>query len=261
VGASHISDKRICFCCRGSKSQGGESSGGGLCPVFNQYSEPLLVNVSMPVVVSREADCQYPLNHVRLQFGGSTYTSLHCRGSCTVYCSLGGKLWNDKSANDPHLCPAAMPHSADPSLTFWSYLLARSVADIFPAAALPLADTLVVVLARDHQSDVGRELAWGALGAGVLVPVVCGLVLADITPWPETPSALPILAFAFLSLLAAAALSGVRLQPAWYSRRMELGGRPGPRVTHTGEAVALLAVLAVLGFFWGALDSYLPWLV
>jgi hypothetical protein len=149
--------------------------------------------------------------------------------------------------------------NADPSLTFWSYLLARSVADIFPAAALPLADTLIVVLSRDHQSDVGRELGWGALGAATLVPAVCFLVHIDITPWPETPSALPILAFAFLALLAAAALSGVRLQPAWYSRRMEIGGRPGPRVAHTGEAIALVLVLVILGFFWGTLDTYLPW--
>ncbi|KAF4526631.1 hypothetical protein B566_EDAN015401 [Ephemera danica] len=259
--AIHIMDGKrqpyLCF----SNDTGGGGTGSRLCHMYNDYSEPLLVNVSLPEVASLETECHYPLNRVRLQLGGREFSSLACRDNCTVYCTLGGKLWSDKASDGPQLCPAAAAQTSDPRVTFWSYLLARSVADIFPAAALPLADTLVVVLARDHHSDVGRELAWGAMGAGLLVPAVCALVMADITPWPETPSALPILAFAFLSLLAAAALSGVRLQSAWYSRRLEIGGRPGPRVSHTGEAVALLAVLAVLGFFWGALDSYLPWIL
>jgi MFS_1 like family len=147
----------------------------------------------------------------------------------------------------------------DPEVTFWSYLMARSVADIFPVAALPLADTLVVVLSSFHNSDVGRELSFGALGAAVLTPLMALLVHLEVSPWPETPSALPILVFALLSLLAALALSWVKLPSVWYSRRMELGERPSQRVSHPGEAGVLLFVLLLLGIFWAALETYLPW--
>jgi fucose permease len=137
----------------------------------------------------------------------------------------------------------------DPEVTFWSYLMARSLADIFPVAALPLANTLVVIQATTHSSDVGRELSFGALGAAIFPPLMGLLVHLDVSPWPSTPSALPILVFALLSLLATFALMWVKFSSVWCSRRMELGGRPSSKVSHPGEALALLFVLLLLGIF------------
>ncbi|XP_059487600.1 uncharacterized protein LOC132203683 isoform X2 [Neocloeon triangulifer] len=232
------------------------SSSNNLCNLMD-HTSTLLVNISLPEVASMESTCEYPLSHIKISLGNESYSSLYCRGDCVVKCGVTSSLW-DRVAGGHQICPATFPLT-DPEVTFWSYLLARSVADIFPVAALPLADTLVVVLSSTHNSDVGRELSFGALGAIVVAPLVSLLVKFEITPWQDTPSALPILVFALLSLLAALALSWVKLPSVWYSRRMELGERPSVRVTHPGEALALLFVLLLLGLFWGALETYFPW--
>ncbi|CAB3359026.1 Hypothetical predicted protein [Cloeon dipterum] len=235
---------------------GSISKGSPVCnmmdPSFN-----LTVNISLPDVVTKDDTCEYPLSNIKLGYENDTFASLYCRGDCVVKCSLRSSLW-EWAPGGQQVCPAHLP-STDPQVTFWSYLLARSVADIFPVAALPLADTMVVVLSSVHNSDVGRELSFGALGAAVITPLVSVLVHYEITPWQNTPSALPILVFAMLSLLAALVLSWVKLPSVWYSRRMELGERPSVKVTNPGEAVVLLFVLLLLGIFWGALETYFPW--
>lgn len=92
----------------------------------------------------------------------------------------------------------------DPSYTFWSYLVIRSIADIFPTAAITLLDAAVIIATRETSSgrgDVGRQLAWGTFGFSLFAPLV-GFLCQDVMP--ATPSyAIGIIFFAVFMVIAA----------------------------------------------------------
>lgn len=81
--------------------------------------------------------------------------------------------------------------------SFWFYLLIRSIADIFPAAAIALLGGAVIIATRETSTgrgDVGKQFAAGALGFGLFAPLVgC---------FKET-SLFAVGCFTFLLLLAA----------------------------------------------------------
>lgn len=57
----------------------------------------------------------------------------------------------------------------DIDVTYWSYLLIRSIADIFPVSIIVLLNTAVIIATRETstgRSEIGRQLAWGALAWG-----------------------------------------------------------------------------------------------
>lgn len=60
--------------------------------------------------------------------------------------------------------------------SFWFYILIRSIADIFPAAAIALLGGAVIIATRETSTgrgDVGKQFAVGALGFG-LFPLLVG---------------------------------------------------------------------------------------
>lgn len=61
------------------------------------------------------------------------------------------------------------------NISFWLYLFMRSVADIFPTAAVALLDAAVVIATRETSTgrgDVGKQFAAGALGFALFAPIV-----------------------------------------------------------------------------------------
>lgn len=90
----------------------------------------------------------------------------------------------------------------DPETTFWYYLVIRSIADIFPTAALVLFDAAIIIATRETSTgrgDVGRQLVWGTLGFAITAPVV-GL----IAEYEESRVYItPIITFAVFMILAA----------------------------------------------------------
>lgn len=72
----------------------------------------------------------------------------------------------------------------DPSKTFWTYLVIRSIADIFPTAALTLLDAACIIATRETSSgrgDIGRQMAWGTFGFSIFAPLV-GFLCQDVMP-------------------------------------------------------------------------------
>lgn len=63
------------------------------------------------------------------------------------------------------------------AMSFWLYLVIRSIADIFPAAAVALLSTAVVIATRETSTgrgDIGKQLAAGALGFAIFAPIIGG---------------------------------------------------------------------------------------
>lgn len=89
----------------------------------------------------------------------------------------------------------------DPEYTFWTYLIIRSIADIFPTAAIVLFDAAIIIATRETSSgrgDVGRQLAWGTIGFAVFAPLV-GYLSLNVLP----AHAFAIVIFAVFMILAA----------------------------------------------------------
>ena len=91
----------------------------------------------------------------------------------------------------------------NPQLTFWMYLVIRSLADIFPTAAVALLDASVVIATRETscgRGDVGRQLAFGSFGFAIFGPLTGYLT----TIVPKSPIYyLPIVLHCLMVLLAA----------------------------------------------------------
>lgn len=66
----------------------------------------------------------------------------------------------------------------DIDVTYWSYLIIRSLADIVPVSVIVLLNTAIIIATRETstgRSEIGRQLAWGAL-AWCIFPLIFGIV-------------------------------------------------------------------------------------
>lgn len=149
-------------------------------------------------------------------------------------------------------------------MTFWMYLTIRSIADIFPTAAVTLIDAAIVIATRETscgRGDVGRQLAFGSLGFAIFGPLAGYLNLL----MPYRPAyLLPIIMHVGLMIVAsivALSATGMPLTPPewWWHTRSGMLAVPMSAVKRYGsETAALVFVLLILGTFWSAMDSYLP---
>lgn len=139
------------------------------------------------------------------------------------------------------------------------------MAEIFPSAVVTLLNTAIVIATCDSSSghaDVGRQLVFATLGFALFAPIVGFFTHNSLLGIPESPAYL--LAFAvFAALMVLSALIVVcartmQLGPPewWWSTRKSLAGAGR---NWRGELMALIVVLVLLGAFFGAIDSYLPW--
>ena len=149
-------------------------------------------------------------------------------------------------------------------MTFWMYLTIRSIADIFPTAAVSLVDAAVVIATRETscgRGDVGHQLAFGSLGFAAFGPLV-GYLNSLV---PSRPAYFLPIAFhvgtMILAAIVALAANGMPLSPPewWWQTRSGMLAVPMSAVKRYGsETAALFFVLLILGTFWSAMESYLP---
>ncbi|XP_044579842.1 uncharacterized protein LOC123261971 isoform X1 [Cotesia glomerata] len=180
--------------------------------------------------------------------------------TCSVECDILDPFVLPGSIHTENQCRQV---AGDPDMTFWMYLTIRSIADIFPTAAVTLVDAAIVIATRETscgRGDVGRQLAFGSLGFALFGPLA-GYLNLLIAPKPAY--LLPIILHVAMMILAAiVALSsnGMPLSPPewWWHTRSGMLAVPMSAVKRYGsETAALVVVLIVLGTLWSVMDSYL----
>ncbi|XP_046394266.1 uncharacterized protein LOC124162002 [Ischnura elegans] len=285
AAALHGSPTHLCF------SDVDQERPTANCHAFHSPSNSLAINATLDgSFVELERMCVYPISSFRLD--DKVFSQLSCRPSavdrCHVLCSIHQPY--DEINSGPSLlgpsgsCPSLL---GDPRLTFWSYLIVRSVADCFPAASLAVLDA-GLLLPSPHSSP-GRHLTSGALGIAIASPLAAVFLSIQQQPDDGALSAFnympypwpPFVAFSLLVLVAVVLLLTPQVSillgeetggeakgslvalgdpPCTRKPRPRLGPYPPSHLrTHLCEAVALLLVLILLGMFWGGLDSFSSW--
>lgn len=148
----------------------------------------------MQEVNDNDSNCKYTL--------GSNF---HCRIPPAVEKNL--TRGNTSSCHPVVMCNIYEPYNSSESMlkvtecgynniSFWLYLFIRSIADIFPTAAVALLNAAVVIATRETSTgrgDVGKQLAVGALGLAIFPPL-CG--------WIDVP-VVSLIIFSVMLVLAA----------------------------------------------------------
>ncbi|XP_011503050.1 PREDICTED: uncharacterized protein LOC105366338 isoform X2 [Ceratosolen solmsi marchali] len=245
----------------------GDSNGRTVCHVFTESRNGVTVNVSMRQAINSEDTndwCVYPV----AQFFDCRVpreierSMVQVNQTCLVECLLDNPYDSDleKSILAESHCRQVIGNE---QLTFWMYLAIRSLADIFPTAAVALIDAALVIATRETSTgrgDVGRQLAFGSLGFAAFGPL-SGYLATLLGPSPAYYA--PIVLHVLLVLLAACiclSANDMPLSPPewWWHTRNGMLALPMSAVRkYGGETVALLLVLVVMGTFWSAMDSYL----
>lgn len=104
----------------------------------------------------------------------------------------------------------------DIDVTYWSYLLIRSIADIFPVSIIVLLNTAVIIATRETstgRSEIGRQLAWGALAWGVF-PLILGA--CSVHDNILTPVIICIVLWIVAAIILLIAKSIPLSPPEWY---------------------------------------------
>lgn len=140
-------------------------------------------------------------------------------------------------------------------------LQVRSIADIFPTAALALLAAIIVVATHETSighGDVGRQLAWGWVGlalSGVIMGFLSLLELGQPYYWLQFVSCAILMICASVVVIFAKSLPLGQPEWWWHARGSVILGVH----RYSWELAALTLILILLGIFWSALDSYLPW--
>lgn len=150
--------------------------------------------------------------------------------------------------------------TGDIQFTFWSYLLVRSIADIFPVAIITALNTAIIIATRETsagRADVGRQLAWGAV-AWAIFPVIfaCFQIHSEFY--------IAVIVCIILWWAAAAILLFAKNMPLsppewWWHTKIGMLAIPLSAIRKYGPEIAALTVVAViLGAFWSIIETYQP---
>lgn len=149
----------------------------------------------------------------------------------------------------------------DVKVTYWSYFTIRVLGDIFIMGAITALNSALIIATRETstgRADVGRQLAWGALGWG-LFPLI--LELCDL----EDVIFYPVIVCITLWVLAALVLLIDRKMPLsppewWWHTKSGMLAIPMSAIRkYCPEVAALTVVAVVLGGFWAVIYTYQPY--
>lgn len=237
-------------------------SGDRVCEVYTEFYS-IKLNLGLRPTLesydnSTDDTCKYPFDE-----------PFNCRIP-----SHKAKELMEKYGEDCHpmvLCEIQDPYNNTDSLlkrsqcgydniSFWLYLFIKSFGDIFIAAAVALLGTAVVIATRETSTgrgDIGKQFACAALGFSIFAPIIGGCAAGRFFEG--------IICFTVLMLLASIILlvdEKMPLSPPewWWHTRCGLLALPMSSVRKYGlEIAALGIILLLLGVFWNAIDSFLPW--
>lgn len=239
-----------------------DSDGATNCKVYTRYSKRVSVNISL---YSQELNPKGQYCHYDIIGGrGKNF-------SCRIPANLPGRMDNktcivrcdvDQEGDGSILAGSPCQRiRGNPTVTFWTYLVVRSIADIFPTAALALLAAITVVATHETSighGDVGRQLAWGWVGlalSGVIMGFLSILELGQPYYWLQFVSCAILMICASVVVIFAKSLPLGQPEWWWHARGSVILGVHRYR----WELAALALILILLGIFWSALDSYLPW--
>ncbi|XP_050508392.1 uncharacterized protein LOC114342800 [Diabrotica virgifera virgifera] len=234
-------------------------TGYDLCEVYTDYSKPINFHIglksSVPFSSPENRTCKFP-----------TFESFQCRIRPDVQKNLTNYV---KDCKPIVICEIHNPYNNENSLlersqcgnsSFWLYIFVRSIADLFLAATVVLITTAVVIATRETSTgrgDVGKQFAAGALGFAIFAPIIGGCANGGYLE-----SIICFTVLAALAVLLLLADNSIPLSPPewWWHTRCGLLALPMSSVRKYGWEVASLGlVLFLLGVFWSAIDSFLPW--
>lgn len=136
----------------------------------------------------------------------------------------------------------------------------RIIADLFPVSIITLLNTAIIIATRETstgRADVGRQLAWGALGWFLFVLI---LAVFGVHGSLKLPVGLCIVAW----ITAAIILLTQKKMPFsppewWWHTKSGMMAIPLSAIRKYGlEIVALTVVAVILGAFWSVIDTYQP---
>lgn len=207
------------------------------------------------------------------------YDNVQCRPfvhNCYIYCSINLRH-RRKSANekDVPLRPPApcMIETGDPTQTFYSYLITRSVADFSLFTAYTLLDALSIALTNDFDSIYGGfSKLWAIMIPMIAWPPICGQ-LVDYFSLIDSPNyAPPIIVFDGLIIITAFLVLMMPLSPVSVLSKSisQQIGRTSPIVPtkdlyprqHSKQSaicrlIFLFPLILILGSEWGLLETFL----
>ncbi|KAG7207130.1 hypothetical protein KM043_001004 [Ampulex compressa] len=232
-----------------------------LCHVYTGHSGGLTVNVSLGqprTAAEAEGRCVYPVME-----------ALPCRVPSALEARIECALPESPMAHGLEGTVLANTHcegvaASTERSSFWWYLGIRSTADLFLTTAVALVDAAVVIATGETsrgRGEVGRQLSFGSLGLAVFGPL-CGYATTLLSPSARYYP--PILLHALLLLLAgllALCAHGMPLGPPewWWHTRSGMLALPMSAVKRYGcETASLVFLLILMGTFWSAMDTYLP---
>ncbi|XP_055693493.1 uncharacterized protein LOC129795946 [Lutzomyia longipalpis] len=254
------------------KTPEGEITDTTICHVYTEDTKSISIQTTLHSATNKENEthsaewCRYPLDGFSCHIppAQATYMKLYkntTKCKPMVECEVHDPYDNPGSVLAESQCIKVI---GNPSETFWMYLIIRSVADIFPTAAIALLNAAIVIATRETSSgrgDFGRQMAWGSLGWAIFAPIMGAIGHpADIPIY-----FIPFIVFVSLMVLAALVIllaTAMPLSPPewWWHTKSGMLAIPMSAIRkYAPETGALLFVTIVLGIFWSAIDSYQAW--
>lgn len=136
----------------------------------------------------------------------------------------------------------------------------RAFADIFTVSIIVLLNTAIIIATRETsngRSEIGRQLAWGALGWGIF-PLILGY--AGIHANLFVPAIICIVLWVIAAIILLINQS-IPLDPPewWWHTKIGMMAIPLSAIRkYTPEIIALSFVAVVLGAFWSIINTYQP---
>lgn len=136
----------------------------------------------------------------------------------------------------------------------------RAFADIFTVSIIVLLNTAIIIATRETssgRSEIGRQLAWGALAWGIL-PLILGY--AGVHGDLFIPAMICIVFWVFAAIILLINQS-IPLNPPewWWHTKIGMMAIPLSAIRkYTPEIIALSFVAIILGAFWSIINTYQP---
>merc|ERR1719195_1926209 len=146
--------------------------------------------------------------------------------------------------------------SFDPSLTFWSYLLVRTLLGVLTAASLMMFEGAVMATIQEMGGDYGLQRFVGNFGAIIFAPL--GGFLIDATSWDLTKTDFSSVFYVYLSLKLVAAFLILFIRLDFKPPGEKVLSNVGD-ILRNLEVVIFLIMMMFAGSFWGFIEGFLFW--
>merc|ERR1719367_751027 len=144
----------------------------------------------------------------------------------------------------------------DPSLTFWTYLLVRTLLGVLTAASLMMFEGAVMATIQEMGGDYGLQRFVGNFGAIIFAPL--GGYLIDTSSWVITKDDFSSVFYVYLSLklMAAFLILFIRLDFKPPGEKILSNVK---EILRNIEVVIFLLMMMFAGSFWGFIEGFLFW--